>query len=57
MLLALASGNTFISPDRSGYSIFNDVVALSPELQNVAKQAFYEIGEKPVWVDRGFTGE
>ena len=57
MLLALASGNTFMSTDRSGYSVFDEVISLSAEISAVAKQMFYDIGDRPIWVDRGFGGE
>ncbi|KAI0257476.1 nucleoporin [Lactifluus subvellereus] len=50
MLLALASGNTFLEfgEQPTGGSITN----LAPELANVAKQAFYDCGERPMWAER-----
>lgn len=50
MLLALACGNTFI--DQSDPSPLSGVSALSPEVAKVAKQAFYDCGERPVWTER-----
>lgn len=50
MLLALASGNTFL--DLSEQSSFGTVSTLSPDLAAVAKQAFYDIGERPTWTER-----
>ena len=57
MLLALASGNTFIASDRSSLSAYDEVVVLSPDMAGIAKQAFYEIGDRPHWVERGFGGD
>ncbi|TDL28525.1 nucleoporin [Rickenella mellea] len=54
MLLALASGNTFISPDRIGSQAPDSVVHVSSELAAIAKQAYFDLGERPVWLDRGF---
>ncbi|KAI0274723.1 nucleoporin [Gloeopeniophorella convolvens] len=50
MLLALASGNTFLEfgEQVAGGSTIN----LAPELTNVAKQAFYDCGERPMWAER-----
>ena len=50
MLLALASGNTSLEfgEQSTGGSIIN----LAPELTNVAKQAFYDCGERPTWTER-----
>lgn len=50
MLLALACGNTFI--DQSDPSPISGVSTLSPEVAKVAKQAFYDCGERPVWTER-----
>lgn len=57
MLLALASGNTFMAAERSGYSVYDEVVSLSAETSAVAKQMFYDIGDRPIWVDRGFGSD
>ena len=57
MLLALASGNTFLASDRSSISAYDEIVSLSQELSSVARQAFYEIGDRPHWVERGFGGD
>ena len=50
MLLALASGNTFL--DLGEQSTFGIMSTLSPEVTNVAKQAFYDCGERPIWAER-----
>jgi nuclear pore complex protein Nup155 len=50
MLLALASGNTFL--EFSNQSISGSITNLAPELTNVAKQAFYDCGERPMWAER-----
>jgi nuclear pore complex protein Nup155 len=50
MLLALASGNTFL--EFGEQPISGSVVNLAPELANVAKQAFYDCGERPMWAER-----
>ncbi len=55
MLLALASGNTFLSTERSNFSVYNEVVNLNPDIATVAKQAFYDLGDRPIWVDRGYA--
>ena len=57
MLLALASGNTFLAPDKLSISAYDEVVTLSQDLSGIARQAFYEIGDKPHWVERGFGGD
>ncbi|KAI0053328.1 nucleoporin [Auriscalpium vulgare] len=50
MLLALASGNTFLDlGDQSG---IGTITTLSAEVANVAKQAFYDCGERPMWAER-----
>ncbi|KAF8647929.1 hypothetical protein AX16_006461 [Volvariella volvacea WC 439] len=50
MLLGLASGNTFVDvPDAAGSSAS---VGLGPDLIAVAKQAFYDFGERPMWTER-----
>ena len=50
MLLALASGNTFLEFDDQPIS--GSITSLAPELSNVAKQAFYDCGERPMWAER-----
>jgi len=50
MLLALASGNTFL--EFGEQSISGTITNLAPELTNVAKQAFYDCGERPMWAER-----
>lgn len=50
MLLALACGNTFL--DLGDPSPLGSVATLPPDLANVAKQAFYDFGEKPMWAER-----
>ena len=50
MLLAIASGNTFLDPmEQSPVGAMNRV---SPELAAVARQAFYDFGERPSWAER-----
>jgi len=54
MLLGLASGNTFLDPfdaSRSG-----TISTVSPEIAAVAKQAFYDFGERPIWTERVMYG-
>ncbi|KAI0313508.1 nucleoporin [Amylostereum chailletii] len=58
MLLALASGNTFL--DLGEQSTYGTLTTLAPEVANVAKQAFYDCGERPMWAERmtyGTAGE
>lgn len=52
MLLALASGNTFLDGTDSG-----TISTISPDLAAVAKQAFYDFGEKPIWSERMVYGK
>jgi nuclear pore complex protein Nup155 len=54
MLLALASGNTFLEPDAAFKS--GALQTLSPDLATVAKQAFYDFGERPMWAERANFG-
>ncbi|KII93895.1 hypothetical protein PLICRDRAFT_36114 [Plicaturopsis crispa FD-325 SS-3] len=58
MLLGLASGNTFLDlNDQSGSGTISTV---SPDIAAVAKQAFYDFGERPTWTERvtyGSSGE
>lgn len=53
MLLALASGNKYLAVEGNRSSVYDPVVTLSPEIAAIAKQMFYELGDRPVWVDRG----
>ena len=50
MLLALASGNTFL--DTPDVSLTGTIIMLSPDIAAVAKQAFYDFGERPMWTER-----
>lgn len=50
MLLALASGNTFLDIDNQ--SNLGTISAVSPDVAAVAKQAFYDFGERPTWTER-----
>jgi len=50
MLLGLASGNTFL--DIAGQSATGTISTVSADIANVAKQAFYDFGERPMWAER-----
>ncbi|KIK33719.1 hypothetical protein CY34DRAFT_813422, partial [Suillus luteus UH-Slu-Lm8-n1] len=50
MLLGLASGNTFL--DAGEPSTSGTLCTISPDIANVAKQAFYDFGERPIWTER-----
>jgi nuclear pore complex protein Nup155 len=50
MLLSIASGNTFL--ESAGGSAPSDVSTVSPDIVAVAKQAFYDFGERPMWSER-----
>lgn len=50
MLLALAAGNTFLDFEEQGS--YGTIGTLSTELAAAAKQAFYDIGERPTWTER-----
>jgi nuclear pore complex protein Nup155 len=50
MLLGLASGNTFL--DAGEQSCSGALCSISPDIPNVAKQAFYNFGERPIWTER-----
>jgi nuclear pore complex protein Nup155 len=50
MLLGLASGNTFL--DIGEVSGSGTISTVGPEIAAVAKQAFYDIGERPMWTER-----
>lgn len=54
MLLGLASGSTFLDP--SGTSTAGTINTVSPEIAAVAKQAFYDFGERPIWTERVMYG-
>ncbi|TFK30342.1 nucleoporin [Coprinopsis marcescibilis] len=51
MLLALASGNTFLNGVEG-----QTPVTVSTEIAAVAKQAFYDFGERPIWAERAMYG-
>ncbi|KAF7796400.1 hypothetical protein EIP86_007577 [Pleurotus ostreatoroseus] len=50
MLLAIASGNTFL--DIGETSSWNAITTVTDDLSAVAKQAFYDFGERPTWTER-----
>lgn len=50
MLLGLACGNTFL--DLGDQLTMGTLCSVSPEVANVAKQAFYDFGERPIWAER-----
>ncbi|KAF8922648.1 nucleoporin [Mucidula mucida] len=50
ILLGLASGNSFLPPAEDAQSSSHGVI--SPDLANLAKQAFYDLGERPRWTER-----
>ncbi|EIN14134.1 nucleoporin [Punctularia strigosozonata HHB-11173 SS5] len=50
MLLGLASGNTFL--DTGELQNSGTLATVSPDLAAVAKQAFYDFGERPIWAER-----
>ena len=54
ILLGLASGNTYL--DSSGSQTPGALATISPELAAVAKQAFYDFGERPIWTERVMYG-
>ncbi|KDR84906.1 hypothetical protein GALMADRAFT_233368 [Galerina marginata CBS 339.88] len=54
MLLGLASGNTFLDPSDSLTA--GTISTVSPEIAAVAKQAFYDFGERPIWTERVMYG-
>ena len=55
MMLALASGNTFL--DANELFHWNTLSNISPDLGAVAKQAFYDIGERPTWTEKVTYGK
>ena len=50
MLLGLACGNTFM--DTGDLSMPGTLCTVSPDVANIAKQAFYDFGERPIWTER-----
>jgi len=54
MLLAIASGNTFLDPIANPMG--GTISTVSPEIAVVAKQAFYDFGERPIWTERVMYG-
>ncbi|PPQ62740.1 hypothetical protein CVT24_000434 [Panaeolus cyanescens] len=48
MLLALACGNVFLNQAESS----NATTSLTSDIIGVAKQAFYDFGERPIWTER-----
>ena len=52
MLLGLASGNTFLDLNLT----MGNLSTVSPEIAAVAKQAFYDFGERPIWTERVMYG-
>lgn len=53
MLLAMACGNTFLD---IGEQSLGTLTTVSPELAVIAKQAFYDFGERPIWAERTTYG-
>ena len=54
MLLALASGNTFLDGTDQ---LSGTISSVSPDLAAVAKQAFYDFGERPTYTERVTYGQ
>ncbi|KAF7320066.1 Nucleoporin [Mycena kentingensis (nom. inval.)] len=54
MLLGLACGNTFLDP--SDEASAGNLALISPDMAGVAKQAFYDFGERPTWTERTSYG-
>ncbi|KAH7883515.1 nucleoporin [Phlebopus sp. FC_14] len=50
MLLGLACGNTFL--DIGDQSSTGTLCTVNPDIANIAKQAFYDFGERPIWTER-----
>jgi nuclear pore complex protein Nup155 len=50
MLLALACGNSFLELD--DMSMLGTISNLGPQFADVAKQAFYDFGERPHFTER-----
>ena len=54
MLLAIASGNTFLDPMEQ--SPLGSMSHMNAELAELAKQAFYDYGGRPTWAERVIYG-
>lgn len=54
MLLSLAAGNVFVDIDPSQTGT---ICMVAPDLASVAKQAFYDFGERPIWTERVTYGK
>lgn len=54
MLLAIASGNTFL--DINEQPSYGSIYSVSPDVASVARQAFYDFGERPMWAERVMYG-
>ncbi|GLB36074.1 putative non-repetitive/WGA-negative nucleoporin C-terminal [Lyophyllum shimeji] len=52
MLLALACGNTFLDFPDDATSNTGTITTPRPDTSSVAKQAFYDLGERPTWTER-----
>ncbi|KAF8078700.1 nucleoporin [Lyophyllum atratum] len=52
MLLALACGNTFLDIPDDATSNTGTITTPHPNITSVAKQAFYDLGERPTWTER-----
>lgn len=50
MILAVASGNTFLVPDEPVG--LGKLCTIKPEYIGAAKQAFYDFGGRPAWTER-----
>ncbi|PFH50805.1 hypothetical protein AMATHDRAFT_75380 [Amanita thiersii Skay4041] len=57
MLLSLAAGNTYLEFNDSDSSPGSAVSMVNPDLASVAKQAFYDFGERPIWTERVTYGK
>ncbi|KAI0082270.1 nucleoporin [Panus rudis PR-1116 ss-1] len=54
MLLAIAAGNTFLDIGEQSY--IGTISIVNPDLAAVARQAFYDFGERPIWTERTTYG-
>ncbi|KNZ78533.1 putative nucleoporin [Termitomyces sp. J132] len=52
MLLGLACGNTFLDFQDETTSKTGNISIPRPDITAVAKQAFYDLGERPTWTER-----
>ncbi|KAG6862386.1 hypothetical protein C0995_011826 [Termitomyces sp. Mi166 len=52
MLLGLACGNTFLDFQDETMSKTGNISTPRPDITAVAKQAFYDLGERPTWAER-----